>query len=184
MNSRIASAFTSTLFLAAALYAQTKTATKFGLSPKDFGTATLAAATSFSESAAQNPNSLFYGALTCKGANCLFWSMPLSGMITTSTVIFTVGPWRIAATCENGEMFQMYPCTTPKDGSPAWIELNKNGAILKILYSTEKKPLTATDAEKRFRSKWQHFELRRIVLVHNVSTNESWPKSLQETIAK
>jgi hypothetical protein len=175
----------SRYFLAAAVFvflSSPACAQKFGISKAQLRTPTLATVSPFSTSTKDETDSPVYGTWSCSNGNCFLVSMPMGTPITTTVAIFKFGPWRVAAACQIDEW---HTCTSPKDGQGAWIELSKNGDTIRALFISEKKPVDGSRADKKIHGilNWNR-NIWKIVSVHNVDTNETWPKTLQQEMAK
>ncbi|MHB8754938.1 MAG: hypothetical protein ACYC92_08290 [Candidatus Acidiferrales bacterium] len=157
---------------------------QFGITKSELGTAQLATITYGISSDSLKATGVNFLTWSCSSGSCLFFDVPQTGLSTRHTAIFSVGDWRIAAYCEssNGYELQFHPCIFRKNAAKAWIELHGNGDGLSVLFPGKKPP---KDLEKTMNSHWTNsVSLYYIISVHNVRTNETWPKQLNELMKK
>lgn len=190
-----------TLFLVAAIVVMGTVAfgqAPFGVSAAELGSATLAGVTFNNQSSSLVPSGASYVSWTCSNG-CMVWDFPLMSTNTRRIAIFAFGDWRVAAYCDkitnNGNPYDFsaifaHPCDAPGLSSKAWIELRKEEKDLSVLFeSCRKKKAIVTckdpkNAEKDIRRFAGKASLYHIISVHNVKTDETWPKQLSDFMKK
>lgn len=175
--------------------------TPFGVSATDLGTVQVATVTYNSNSESAEPSGISYGAWSCSNG-CTVWGFPIMSTRTRRVAIFSFGDWRIAASCDivtaNPNPYDLsnvfrHPCDAPGLASKAWIELYRRGRDLKdlsVLFENCKKKhgeLACKDPknpEKNLRRFAGTASLYRILSVHNVKTNQTWPRTIDQLMRK
>lgn len=168
----------------------------FGISAAELGSATAATVTYNSSTDSQSPSGASVIAWNCS-VNCTVWDFPLMSTATRHVAIFAFGDWRIAAYCERETSTQnpydisiyfQRSCEYASYSDKSWIELRKGGTDLSVLFEyCEKKHGVVSckdpdDIEKNMRRRAA--SLYHILSVHNVKTNETWPKTLNDLMQK
>lgn len=150
----------------------------FGISSVDFGSARLAKISFKSSGKFVKPTGVSYGGWSCGNGNCVFFDFPLTQSGYSYTTVFSYEDWRIAAECSSGTGWEL--CALPDSAEEAWIELRENSKDLTVLFPKKKAP---KDLEKSMHSRFMPI-VYHIISVHNVKTNETWPKTLNDLMQK
>lgn len=150
----------------------------FGISSVDFGSARLAKISFKSSGKFVKPTGVSYSGWSCGNGNCVFYGFPLTQSGYSYTAVFSYGDWRIAAQCESGTGWEL--CGLPDSADKAWIELRKNAKDLTVIFPKKKMP---KDLEKAMHARFMPI-VYHIISVHNVKTNETWPKTLNDLMQK
>jgi len=163
------------LVFAAAAHAQSP----FGITSEDFGSARPAKIAYESSGDFQKPLGVTYAGWSCGANGCLFFGFPMTQYGYNYTAVFSYGDWRIAAWCSSDNPGWSM-CALPKASTEAWIELRKGDKDLTVLFPKKKAP---KDLEKSMHSRFLPI-IYHIASVHNVKTNESWPKTIEDVMRK
>lgn len=172
----------------------------FGVSANEFGSAQLATVTYNSNSDSSSPSGASVVTWSCS-TNCTVWGFPLMSTATRRVAIFAFGDWRIASYCDivtstqnpyDYSIYFQHHCDAPVASRKTWVELRKDGRDLSVLFQNCEKnhgvvSCNEPDAEEIEHEIHRHLgpaSLYHILSVHNVKTNETWPKTLSDLMAK